>query len=33
MEGHADVIGSTQYNQRLGERRAQAVREFLIKYV
>jgi hypothetical protein len=32
LEGHADVIGSTRYNQRLGERRAQAVREFLIKY-
>ena len=22
LEGHADVIGSTRYNQRLGERRA-----------
>src|SRR5215203_7300864 len=32
LEGHADVIGSTQYNQRLGDRRAQAVREFLVKY-
>jgi hypothetical protein len=32
LEGHADVIGSNSYNQRLGERRAQAVREFLIKY-
>jgi len=32
LEGHADVIGSTRYNQRLGERRAQAVREFLVKY-
>src|SRR5205085_349271 len=32
LEGHADVIGSTRYNQRLGERRAEAVREFLIKY-
>lgn len=32
LEGHADVIGSTRYNQRLGERRAQAVREFLTKY-
>src|SRR3954451_10560129 len=31
LEGHADVIGSTRYNQRLGERRAEAVREFLIK--
>lgn len=32
LEGHADVIGSDRYNQRLGERRANAVREFLIKY-
>jgi len=32
LEGHADVIGSTRYNQRLGERRAEAVREFLVKY-
>ncbi len=32
LEGHADVIGSTGYNQRLGQRRADAVREFLIKY-
>jgi len=32
LEGHADVIGSTRYNQRLGERRAQAVRDFLVKY-
>ena len=31
LEGHADVIGSTRYNQRLGERRARAVREFLVK--
>ena len=32
LEGHADVIGSNRYNQRLGERRAQSVREFLTKY-
>lgn len=32
LEGHADVIGSDRYNQRLGERRAQAVRDFLVKY-
>ncbi|MDZ4797268.1 MAG: OmpA family protein [Bryobacteraceae bacterium] len=32
LEGHADVIGSNAYNQRLGQRRADAVREFLIKY-
>jgi hypothetical protein len=32
LEGHADVIGSTRYNQRLGERRAEAVRDFLVKY-
>lgn len=32
LEGHADVIGSNAYNQRLGDRRATAVRDFLIKY-
>jgi len=32
LEGHADVIGSLRYNQRLGERRAQTVRDFLVKY-
>jgi hypothetical protein len=32
IEGHADFIGSRNYNQRLGERRAQAVRDFLLKY-
>jgi len=32
LEGHADVIGSNRYNQRLGERRAQTVRDFLVKY-
>lgn len=32
LEGHADVIGSNAYNQRLGQKRADAVREFLIKY-
>jgi len=30
VEGHTDAIGSDDYNQRLGLRRAQAVREYLI---
>lgn len=29
VEGHADLIGSAAYNQRLSERRAQAVRKWL----
>lgn len=32
VEGHTDVIGGTQYNDRLGLARANAVRDFLIKY-
>jgi hypothetical protein len=32
LEGHADVIGSNRYNERLGLRRAEAVRDFLVKY-
>src|SRR5436190_23367858 len=32
LEGHADVIGSTRYNERLGLRRADAVKAFLVKY-
>jgi hypothetical protein len=32
LEGHADVIGSTRYNERLGQRRADAVKAFLVKY-
>src|SRR4029453_5051721 len=31
-EGHADVIGSNAYNQRLGLRRAETVKSFLVKY-
>lgn len=30
--GHTDVIGGTQYNDRLGLARANAVRDFLVKY-
>ena len=30
VEGHADERGSREYNQSLGERRAQAVRNYLI---
>src|SRR4028118_1783575 len=32
LEGHADVIGSNRYNERLGQRRADTVRDFLVKY-
>ena len=32
LEGHTDVIGSARYNQTLGDRRANTVRDFLIKY-
>src|SRR5215218_5910709 len=32
IEGHADVIGSNRYNERLGLRRADTVRDFLVKY-
>jgi len=32
IEGHADVIGSNRYNERLGLRRAEAVKAFLVKY-
>ncbi|HEY1757138.1 MAG TPA: OmpA family protein [Bryobacteraceae bacterium] len=32
VNGHTDVIGGTQYNDRLGLARANAVRDFLIKY-
>jgi len=31
VEGHTDAIGSDQYNQRLSERRANAVRKYLIE--
>ncbi|MCC5917836.1 MAG: OmpA family protein [Cryomorphaceae bacterium] len=29
--GHTDKVGSEEYNKRLGERRAQAVKDFLVK--
>jgi len=32
IEGHTDSIGTDQYNQRLSERRAAAVREYLLKH-
>ena len=32
VEGHTDVIGGNQYNDRLGLARANAVRDFLVKY-
>src|SRR5215475_6781471 len=32
VEGHTDVIGGTGYNDRLGLARANAVRDFLVKY-
>jgi hypothetical protein len=32
LEGHADLIGSNRYNERLGLRRAEAVKAFLVKY-
>ncbi len=31
LEGHADTIGGDQYNQELSERRAQAVRVWLVE--
>jgi hypothetical protein len=32
VEGHTDVIGGGPYNEKLGQARADAVRDFLIKY-
>ena len=32
LEGHADSIGPAGYNMNLGRRRAEAVRDFLVKY-
>src|SRR5215472_2273129 len=32
VEGHTDIIGGTQSNDRLGLARANAVRDFLVKY-
>jgi len=31
VNGHADRLGSAQYNQKLSERRAQAVKAYLVK--
>jgi OOP family OmpA-OmpF porin len=31
VEGHTDYMGSVQYNQKLSERRASAVRQYLIQ--
>jgi outer membrane protein OmpA-like peptidoglycan-associated protein len=31
VNGHTDDVGSDEYNQRLSERRAQAVRDYLVK--
>lgn len=32
LDGHTDSIGSSQYNNELGNKRAAAVKEFLVKY-
>jgi OOP family OmpA-OmpF porin len=32
LEGNTDNFGTDQYNQKLGQRRAESVREFLLKY-
>lgn len=32
LDGHTDSIGSEKYNEKLSQRRAEAVRAFLIKY-
>nr|MDQ3308926.1 OmpA family protein [Gemmatimonadota bacterium] len=32
IEGHTDERGSTEYNLALGQRRAEAVRTFLVNY-
>ncbi len=31
VEGHTDSVGSAEYNQKLSERRAEAVRDYLLK--
>jgi hypothetical protein len=32
VEGHTDIIGSGPYNEKLGQARADTVRDFLVKY-
>src|SRR5271165_5884664 len=32
VEGHTDIIGNAPYNEKLGQARADAVRDFLVKY-
>jgi len=32
IEGHTDIIGNGPYNEKLGQARADAVRDFLVKY-
>src|ERR1700758_1370758 len=32
VEGHTDTLGGNQYNTKLGQARANAVRDFLVKY-
>ena len=32
VEGHTDIIGGGPYNEKLGQARADAVRDFLVKY-
>ena len=32
IEGHTDIIGNAPYNEKLGQARADAVRDFLVKY-
>jgi outer membrane protein OmpA-like peptidoglycan-associated protein len=31
VNGHTDDVGSVEYNQKLSERRAQAVRDYLVE--
>src|ERR1700691_6549848 len=32
IEGHTDIIGGGPYNEKLGQARADTVRDFLVKY-
>src|ERR1700727_1818581 len=32
VEGHTDIIGGGPYNEKLGQARADTVRDFLVKY-